>query len=116
MRQFIQIGIMLIGISTLSTAFAVPNPASAHCTAQGGILHLIKDLRNDGQLGICFFDDTSYCEEWAYFRGECQPSKSYPPEYVQDVDIEKYLCYTGQEEAGKLILCDSAQKKQEKSH
>ena len=47
------------------------NPASVHCTDQGGKL----DIRDEagGQVGYCIFPDGSECEEWAFFRGECAP-------------------------------------------
>ncbi|MEK7160486.1 MAG: DUF333 domain-containing protein [Patescibacteria group bacterium] len=47
------------------------NPASVNCVNEGGIL----EIRNDeigGQYGICKFSDGSECEEWKFFRGECQ--------------------------------------------
>jgi putative hemolysin len=48
------------------------NPASVYCVEEGGTL----DIRagDDGsQIGYCQFDDGSECEEWAFFRGECEP-------------------------------------------
>ncbi len=50
---------------------AAPNPASANCVEKGGKL----DIRSEanGQVGYCQFPDGSECEEWAYFRNECQP-------------------------------------------
>ena len=47
----------------------LPNPASVHCTDQGGELE-IRD-ETDGQVGYCIFPDGSECEEWAFYRGEC---------------------------------------------
>ena len=47
------------------------NPASVHCIEQGGTLEMRQDA--NGEHGVCIFDDGSECEEWAYFRGECQP-------------------------------------------
>ncbi len=48
------------------------NPASVYCEEQGGTLD-IRTADDGGQYGICIFDDGSECEEWAYFRDECQP-------------------------------------------
>jgi len=47
------------------------NPASVYCVEQGGTL----DMREgeDGTTGYCLFDDGSECDEWAFFRGECEP-------------------------------------------
>jgi putative hemolysin len=51
------------------------NPASVYCEEQGGTLEIRTDA-NGGQYGVCLFDDGSECDEWAYFRGECQPGES----------------------------------------
>jgi putative hemolysin len=50
---------------------ALPNPASVFCEEQGGQLEIRTDA-SGGQVGVCIFPDGSECEEWAYFRGECQ--------------------------------------------
>jgi putative hemolysin len=50
----------------------LPNPASAHCEAQGYSLEIRTDEQG-GQYGICIFPDGSQCEEWEYYRGECEP-------------------------------------------
>lgn len=54
-----------------SAPAGLPNPASVYCEENGGTL----DIREGegGQIGICVFPDGSECEEWAYFRKECQP-------------------------------------------
>jgi putative hemolysin len=57
-----------------SNQAGLPNPASVYCEQQGGEI----DIRTDsdgGQYGVCIFKDGSECDEWAFFRGECQPSK-----------------------------------------
>ncbi|MGA1825552.1 MAG: DUF333 domain-containing protein [bacterium] len=33
--------------------------------------HEIRTDEEGGQYGICVFEDGSECDEWAYFRGEC---------------------------------------------
>ena len=48
------------------------NPASVYCKEQGGSLEIRKD-ESGGEYGVCQFEDGSECEEWAYFRGECEP-------------------------------------------
>jgi putative hemolysin len=50
------------------------NPASVYCEEQGGKLDIRTDSQG-GQYGVCIFDDGSECEEWAFFRGECQPGQ-----------------------------------------
>ncbi len=47
------------------------NPASVYCEEQGGTLDLREG--DGGTIGVCVFADGSECEEWAYFRGECEP-------------------------------------------
>jgi len=51
------------------------NPASVHCEQNGGTLEIRTD-KDGGQYGVCIFPDGSECEEWAYFRQECQPGVS----------------------------------------
>ena len=49
----------------------IANPASIFCEKKGGTLQ-IETAEDWGQYWICLFNDGSYCEEWSYFRGECQ--------------------------------------------
>jgi hypothetical protein len=42
-----------------------------YCEEQGGTVRIVET--DDGQVGICVFDDGRECEEWAYYRGECVP-------------------------------------------
>ena len=45
----------------------IANPASVYCEENGGTLTL------EEWAWLCMFEDGSYCEEWAYKNGECQP-------------------------------------------
>jgi putative hemolysin len=56
----------------------LPNPASVFCEEQGGIVE-IRSNPDGSQYGVCLFPDGSECEEWAFFRGECQPGATEPP-------------------------------------
>ena len=47
----------------------IANPASVYCEENGGTLVL-----EEGSW-ICIFEDGSYCEEWSFFRNECQPGE-----------------------------------------
>lgn len=47
------------------------NPAWLNCEAHGGTDRIVDGL--GGQFGVCRFADGSECEEWAFYRGECQP-------------------------------------------
>jgi putative hemolysin len=46
------------------------NPASTYCMENGGESE-IRTAEDGSQTGYCKFDDGSECEEWAYFRKEC---------------------------------------------
>lgn len=56
---------------------AAPNPASAYCVEKGGALEIRKEA--NGEAGYCKFTDGSECEEWAFFRSECQPKTPLAP-------------------------------------
>ncbi|NJD60188.1 MAG: hypothetical protein C3F13_00240 [Anaerolineales bacterium] len=68
--------------STISTQ---PNPASAYCEQQGYTLE-IRTATDGSQSGVCVFPDGSECDEWAYFRAECQPAASENPADSIDSD------------------------------
>ena len=86
-RGSVTLCLLLLGFSVAcgSTETAVPeaaaspvgiaNPASVFCEANGGRLEIRTGL-DGGQVGACVFPAGSECEEWAYFRGECQPGTS----------------------------------------
>lgn len=48
----------------------IANPASVNCLKKGGKLAIVD--QSDGQVGMCTLSSGKVCEEWAYFRGECQ--------------------------------------------
>ena len=62
------------------------NPASVYCEEQGYTLELRKD-EEGGMYGVCVFPDGSECEEWAFFRGECQPGDSRGGEEASPIDM-----------------------------
>lgn len=47
------------------------NPASVYCREQGGKSQIIT-AADGSQSGDCVFSDGSKCDEWAFFRHECQ--------------------------------------------
>lgn len=57
---------------TDSPPAGIPNPASVYCEQKGNKLE-IRTAADGSQNGICLFPDSSSCDEWAYFRGECNP-------------------------------------------
>ena len=52
------------------TANQITNPASVYCEQQGGKL-TIQTQSDGSQIGICSMNGKQ-CEEWKYFRGECE--------------------------------------------
>ncbi len=61
--------------TTPTPAAGLPNPASVYCEQNSGKVGLIQDA-SGGVAGRCVFPDGSVCDEWAYFRGTCQPGDS----------------------------------------
>jgi putative hemolysin len=58
---------------TETPSAGLPNPASVYCEEHGGRCE-IRTAEDGSQYGVCIFPDGSECDEWAYFRGECQPA------------------------------------------
>ncbi len=52
----------------------LPNPASVYCEEHGGKVEIRKDPQGN-EYGVCVFPDGSECEEWSFYRGECQPGQ-----------------------------------------
>jgi len=50
----------------------LPNPASVFCEENGGKSEIVT-AKDGSQSGKCIFEDDSYCDEWAFYRGECKP-------------------------------------------
>ena len=61
------------------------NPASEYCVQQGGEIE-IRTNPDGSQYGECLFSDGSECEEWPYYRGECQPGTNFPFELSCQTD------------------------------
>jgi putative hemolysin len=62
--------------NTFESPVEIANPASQHCVEQGYELEMRTTA--EGTTGYCIFDDGTECEEWAYYRGECQPGTPKP--------------------------------------
>jgi putative hemolysin len=48
----------------------MPNPASVYCNDNGGT-SVIRTASDGSQSGVCVFADGKECDEWLFFRGEC---------------------------------------------
>ncbi len=69
----------------------MPNPASVYCEEQGGTLEIRED-ESGGQYGVCVFEDGSECEEWAFYRGDCEPGLGQlPPRGDADQATDVYV-------------------------
>ncbi len=49
---------------------SMPNPASVFCEQQGYAVD-IRTASDGSQSGVCIFPDGGECDEWAFFRGDC---------------------------------------------
>ena len=58
------------GSSIENDGATLANPASVYCAGNGGALEIRTD-ETGGEYGVCLFADSTECEEWAFFRGEC---------------------------------------------
>ncbi len=57
------------GGGTIGGGTGMANPASVYCEDNGGTLEIREG--EGGQYGVCMFPGGVQCEEWAFFRGEC---------------------------------------------
>jgi len=77
--------------STNTPAVGLANPASVYCEKNDGKTEIVT--ASDGsEAGLCKFNDGSQCDEWQYFRGECQPgnknSNANTPGAVGPIEIK----------------------------
>lgn len=66
------------------------NPASVYCKENGGILE-IREFA-DGQKGFCVFEDGSECDEWKFFRNECQKKTVFCKDFCGDGICQRMVC------------------------
>ena len=88
---------------SVSAEVDISNPASEYCLQQGNILEIIT-AEDGSQSGLCVFPDGGSCDEWAYFRGECDlesPQVSsndigevVPAQSFESVDYQGWWRYT----------------------
>jgi putative hemolysin len=60
----------IVSAQEIESGESIANPASTNCLEKGGKLSFIEETA--GTLGICQFSDGTECEEWKFFRNECQ--------------------------------------------
>jgi putative hemolysin len=88
MRHSMLVGVLASALTLLAACgpspaptprrVGLPNPASVFCEENGGQLDL-RTGPGGGVMGVCIFPDESECEEWAYFRSECNPGEGVVP-------------------------------------
>ena len=59
--------------TAIPTLSGLPNPASVFCEQKGYKLETVT-VADGSQSANCLFPDGSKCDEWAFYRGECQPA------------------------------------------
>ena len=86
MRNFILtlfvFSVLIIGTAACkdkSNEVELRNPASVFCGENGGKTSI--RIENYGDVGFCLFPDGTECEEWAFFRGECEPGQFKTTDY-----------------------------------
>jgi len=99
-KTFWLIALLAIGCLTLAGCnktenpdenVGIANPASVYCEDQWGTVQ-IETAGDGSQYGICMFSDGTYCEEWSYYRDECQAGEIYyntlDEGFIDDVEIK----------------------------
>ena len=77
---------------SLNMGANMPNPTSVFCEENGGTLE-IRTAEDGSQAGVCVFPDGSECDEWAFFRGECQSVDDTTLNPVVAVELAEDGCY-----------------------
>jgi putative hemolysin len=92
----------------------MPNPASVYCEENGGTVEILEDEEGN-QYGLCRFADGSVCDEWAFFRGECEVGGIYPIDEVAEDGFKVYrnalLGYSFHFPADALIIAPEGPQK-----
>lgn len=68
----------------------LPNPAAVYCEEQGGRLEPRE--REGGMDAACVFDDGSECNQWDFFRGDCQRGELFCKDLCGDQKCQEIVC------------------------
>eukprot|EP00735_Rhodelphis_limneticus_P002710 TRINITY_DN13685_c0_g1::TRINITY_DN13685_c0_g1_i1::g.16772::m.16772 TRINITY_DN13685_c0_g1::TRINITY_DN13685_c0_g1_i1::g.16772 ORF type:complete len:123 (-),score=7.00,sp/P64495/YOAF_SHIFL/43.18/3e-06,DUF333/PF03891.10/1.3e-14 TRINITY_DN13685_c0_g1_i1:20-388(-) len=83
----------LIIASMALSVQAIPNPASTHCITKSG--KEIQLQTSTGVYSLCQFQTGKVCEEWAFFRNDCdKPSAVCLDQYLIDHPQDQMLSST----------------------
>ena len=74
---------------------SLPNPASVFCEQHGYKME-IRTAADGSQSGVCVFPDNTECDEWAYFRGDCQAPIVVTPTGSSDTNHDGWAIYTNE--------------------
>ena len=79
------------GENPLQNQVGIANPASIYCEQEGGQLEIRTDEQGN-QIAFCIFADNSECEEWKFFRAQCQPASQAEDinKEIKQLFIQKY--------------------------
>ncbi len=69
----------------------IANPASVYCEDLGGEVE-IRKLADGSERGFCLFDDQSECDEWEFFRGECERGAFFCKDLCGDGICQEVVC------------------------
>ena len=79
-------------VENTSASSSLANPASVNCEQKGGVLQIQKRA-DQGEYGVCLFEDARVCEEWSLFRDDCPDGGVKVTGY--ETDAAKYCAMTG---------------------
>lgn len=109
MKQKTLISLISIGLICLSWCTLIPennvqeevaNPASEYCEQNWWTLEIVPD--EWWSRWKCNFEDGSFCEEWAFYHGECSPGRWDGNTIDIDQDSEKITPEEKEEIAGLI--------------
>lgn len=109
MKQKTLISLISIGLIFLSWCTLIPennvqeevaNPASEYCEQNWWTLEIVPD--EWWSRWKCNFEDGSFCEEWAFYHGECSPGRWDGNTIDIDQDSEKITPEEKEEIAGLI--------------
>ncbi len=79
----------------------VANPASTFCIESGGTLEIVETP--EGQTGNCTLPNGTVCEEWVFFRGECNSENN---EQQTGEKLAVFESYQGKTTDGQNTIID----------
>ena len=94
-------GYLLLGGKGDENNTQLPNPASVYCIEQGGTSE-IRTNPDGSQTGYCVFPDRTECEQWPFYRGECEPRPTGEDYFSCHMDMWNCDDFNSQEDAQEV--------------